>query len=146
MTDPRPRAWNSTLPARTQGLRRAPLAVVARDGAPVYAPPQWQQQRKPIRPVSGKRQAENRARRAMIKALYPERPRCARPGCSRMADDIHEPLTRARGGSITDPANQKPLCRPCHDEVTFAPESKLGWAYEAGLLVHSWDRTPGGAA
>jgi len=92
-----------------------------------------------IRPVSKKRAAQNRERRAMINALYPERPRCVRPGCPRMADDIHEPLTRARGGSITDPGNQVPLCRPCHDEVTFAPESTLGWAYDVGLLVHSWD-------
>ncbi len=32
-----------------------------------------------------------------------------------------------------------PLCRPCHDEVTFRPESELGWAYDAGLLRHSWE-------
>jgi hypothetical protein len=81
----------------------------------------------------------------MVNALYPERPQCVRPGCPRLADDIHEPLTRARGGSITDPDNQVPLCRPCHDEVTFRPESELGWAYEIGLLVHSWDAN-GGAA
>jgi hypothetical protein len=56
-----------------------------------------------------------------------------------MADDLHEPLTRARGGSITDKGNQVPLCRPCHDEITFSPESELQWAYDAGLLVHSWD-------
>lgn len=62
------------------------------------------------------------------------------------ADDIHEPLTRARGGSIVDPDNQAPLCRPCHDEVTFRPESELGWAYAIGLLVHSWDADRTGAA
>lgn len=95
--------------------------------------------------VSGKRARENRERRAMVTRLYPERPQCARPACPRLADDIHEPLTRARGGSITDPANQVPLCRPCHDEVTFRPESELAWAYEIGLLVHSWDAN-GGAA
>lgn len=92
-----------------------------------------------VRRVSAKRAAENRKRRAMIDALYPERPRCARPGCGRLADDIHEPLTRGRGGSITDPENAVPLCRACHDEITFRPESELGWAYEAGLLRHSWD-------
>jgi hypothetical protein len=95
--------------------------------------------RKPLRPVSAKRARENRQRRQMVTDLYPERPHCARPGCPRMADDLHEPLTRARGGSITDEANQVPLCRPCHDEVTFRPESELQWAYDAGLLVHSWD-------
>jgi hypothetical protein len=58
-----------------------------------------------------------------------------------MADDVHEPLTRARGGSITDPGNAVPLCRQCHDEITFQPESELGWAYDLGLLRHSWERT-----
>jgi len=81
----------------------------------------------------------------MITALYPDRPRCVRPGCRLMADDIHEPLTRARGGSIVDPDNQVPLCRRCHDEITFRPESELQWAYEIGLLRHSW-AAAGGAA
>jgi hypothetical protein len=97
-----------------------------------------------IRPVSAKRAAENRKRRKVVDALWPDRPACARPGCERAADDIHEPLTRARGGSITDRDNMIPLCRSCHDEVTFTPESELGWAYEAGLLRHSW--APGGDA
>ena len=91
-----------------------------------------------LAPVSARRQAANQQRRAMIQVLYPERPQCGRPRCTRLADDIHEPLTRARGGSITDPRNQVPLCRPCHDEVTFRPTSELGWAYAAGLLKHSW--------
>ena len=95
---------------------------------------------KPISPVSKKRAGENRERAALIKKLYPERPRCVRPGCPWLADDIHENLSRARsGGVITDPDMWRPLCRRCHDEVTFRPESELGWAYSAGLLVHSWD-------
>ena len=92
----------------------------------------------PLPRVSAKRAVENRARRAMVAALWPERPCCRVPGCPRLADDVHEPLTRARGGSIIDPANAKPLCRSHHDEVTFRPESELGWAYDLGLLVHSW--------
>jgi hypothetical protein len=121
-------ARTSRLQARTPLSRNVPLA--GKNAATRKAP---------LRPVSDKRRAENRERRAMIAALYPERPRCARPGCRRWADDVHEPLTRARGGSIADPANQVPLCRPCHDEVTFRPESELDWAYSAGLLIHSWD-------
>jgi 5-methylcytosine-specific restriction endonuclease McrA len=90
--------------------------------------------------ASARRKTENRQRRKMVAGLFGgERPPCRRPGCTRLADDVHEPLTRARGGSITDPANAVPLCRPCHDEVTFRPESELGWAYDAGLLRHSWD-------
>lgn len=134
--------WSSL--TRHQGLGRGRLAVVRADAAPVT--PIRRQQRTPIKPVSDKRRAENRQRRAMVNALYPERPGCGRPGCPRLADDIHEPLTRARGGSITDPGNQVPLCRPCHDEVTFRPESELGWAYEIGLLRHSWDGPAGDAA
>lgn len=108
----------------------------------------------PVKPVSKKRGRENRERRAMAGSLFPDRPLCAVyelaqqqsglvPGkmlgrCWRWADDMHEPLTRARGGSITDPENVLPLCRICHDVLTFTPESLLGWAYEAGLIRHSW--------
>lgn len=67
---------------------------------------------------------------------------CAVPACPRWADDLHERLTRARGGSITDPGNVVPLCRPHHDDLTFKPTSELGWAYDLGLLVHSWEREP----
>lgn len=102
------------------------------------------ERRSGLRPVSRKRAAENRVRRAVVDALWPERPVCARPGCGRLADDVHEPLTRARGGSITDAENMAPLCRDCHEQVTFAPESELGWAYELGLLRHSWDGRRGG--
>jgi len=98
----------------------------------------------------------------MIGALYPERPLCCvyelsqrEPGlvpetviarCGRWADDVHEPLTRARGGGIADPANSAAPCRSCHSVLTFAPTSELNWAYCAGLLRHSWDRPEGGAA
>ena len=90
-----------------------------------------------IRPVSDKRRAENRERRAMKERRWPngERPRCARPDCLRLADDLHEVLTRARGGSITDEANTVPLCRQDNDELTLEP----AWGYELGLLRHSWD-------
>jgi len=95
-----------------------------------------QRRRKPIRPVSRKRAKENLERRRLVREIYgDERPQCARPGCPRLADDIHEILPRARGGSIVDPLIWAPLCRPCHDEATNEAE----WAYRAGLLVHSWD-------
>ena len=93
-----------------------------------------------LRPVSDKRTRENRERRAMLAAKYPARPLCEVPWCTRWADDAHEPLTRARGGSIVDPENVAAICRPHHDEITF---EEPGWAYELGLLVHSWN---GGSA
>lgn len=108
-----------------------------------------------LAPVSGKRKAENRQRRAMVAELWPERPLCAvyvlfQAGagavpaevigrCGRWADDVHEPLARARGGGIADPANASAPCRACHDAITFTPESELGWAYAANLLRHSWE-------
>ncbi len=36
--------------------------------------------------------------------------------------DVHEILSRGRGGSATDPANQLCLCRPCHHWITVNPE------------------------
>ena len=101
-----------------------------------------QLRRSRIKPVSDKRAKQNRERRAMADRLYPDRREgivmCAVPWCTRPADDLHEPLTRARGGSITDEDNMVPLCRICHDLITFAPESELQWAYDLGLLKHSW--------
>lgn len=94
-------------------------------------------QAKPIRQQSKKRKAENRQRRKVVQATFGDQPMCVVPGCTRWADDVHEPLTRARGGSITDPANMAPLCRPHHHEITF---TEPAWAYEIGLLAHSWDR------
>ncbi|MBN6054568.1 hypothetical protein JYK22_21680, partial [Nonomuraea sp. RK-328] len=91
----------------------------------------------PLRTQSKKRQAENRERRHVLNAKYGTGPvRCEVPNCTRLADDAHEVLTRARGGSITDPNNIRAVCRPHHDEITFGEPA---WAYEQGLKVHSWD-------
>lgn len=92
-----------------------------------------------LRPVSAKRAAVNRVRRKVAHATFGRDPWCHRPGCASPAADCHEPLTRGRGGPITDPNNMVPLCRPCHDEIQLGPE----WAYELGLMKHSW---PGDAA
>lgn len=91
-----------------------------------------------LRQVSKKRAAENRVRAALIAELYPERPRCA-CGCGRLADDIHEILSRARGGSITDGSNFAPLARFCHREAT----DEAPWAYEKRLVIHSWEASRG---
>lgn len=60
-------------------------------------------------------------------------PWCARCGWSttRIEDlDAHELRSRARGGSITDPANVALLCRTCHDYITTHPvvAAAEGWA------------------
>jgi hypothetical protein len=92
-----------------------------------------------MRRVSKKRAAENRQRRRLMIRQFGEHPRCygCRPlaelgietGCSGWADDAHEILSRARGGSITDPDNVIPLGRRCHDYVTTHPRE----AERAGL-------------
>lgn len=88
-----------------------------------------------LAPVSAKREAENRVRRRVAHATFGRNPVCRRPGCTSPARDCHEPLTRGRGGSITDPKNMVPLCGPCHAEIQLGPQ----WAYDLGLMVHSWD-------
>ena len=100
----------------------------------------------PLSPVSKKRQAIQGERRRMVKEELMNRPDCEAGhliftwrvrqgergdhGCTGLSSDIHEPLTRARGGSITDPENMVAICRPCHNWVHGHPlESE-----EIGLL------------
>jgi hypothetical protein len=176
MTGPRPRAWNSTLPAgpgpkrtpfavplnedgsprwsalgrnaelgRGSALRSARLVLAEGPGAGAVKGKSAARRSAPIPRESRKRAHANRERSAMADRRWPDRREgtvmcgCGRPDCNRPAMDLHELLSRARGGSITDEANCIPLSRICHDEVTFRPESELGWAYSAGILRHSWD-------
>ena len=126
---------------RRTGLRAVGFTPVVFDGgAAGNAAPA---RRKPIKPVSTKRARQNRERAAMADRLYPDRREgtvmCAVPWCPRLADDLHEPLTRARGGSITDEDNAEPLCRQHNHDLAQKPESQLGWAYDLKLLRHSWE-------
>ena len=50
--------------------------------------------------------------------------------CGGLAIELHEPLTRARGGSILDPANTVAVCRSCHDWIHVNPAA----ATDLGLL------------
>jgi hypothetical protein len=118
-------------PGRGGGVHLIEVTTAPAD--PVPAPP-----RKRINPVSDKRRAENRERRAMADRRWPDRRdgtvMCAKPGCGHPADDLHEILPRGRGGSITDEENTIPLCRQHNEELTLEP----AWGYELGLLKHSW--------
>ncbi|MEV0994594.1 hypothetical protein [Nonomuraea sp. NPDC050202] len=90
-----------------------------------------------LRQVSSKRARENRERRAMKNEMFPDgTPPCVVPWCDRWAEDLHEPRTRARQGSITDPDNAVPTCRRHNSELTEEP----AWGYDLELLVHSWDK------
>jgi hypothetical protein len=77
----------------------------------------------------------------LVKELAEEAGICPVIGCTNVANSPHEPLTRARGGSITDPGNVVMVCWPCNQALTLEPD----WGYEQGLLIHSWDK-PGDAA
>ena len=109
-------------------------AAAERAGSTFTTPSPGPQRHARIKPVSARRARENRERRAMVNRLYPERPRCA-CGCGRLADDLHEILSRARGGSIVDPGNCVPLARYCHDKATNEDPR----FYALGLVIHSWD-------
>lgn len=86
-----------------------------------------------INPVSEKRRAKQRERQKVIARMQ----RFGRPACqvrwegicTGLADDAHELRSRARGGSITDPENIVPVCRPCHDHLTTHPKeaTERGW-------------------
>ena len=111
------------------------------------------QRRTPLRAMSPKRRKVNRLRKEMVRRELTKRPACEagpqialyrleRHGmehairltvgatCTTRSVDIHEPLTRARGGSILDVSNTVALCRVCHDWIHDHPES----ATQIGLL------------
>lgn len=97
---------------------------------------------KPMRAVSNKRVRENRLRRKNLLAAFGPDPLCGYPDCNRYADDPHEILSRARGGSITDVSNIVPLCRPHHDLITREPllAARIGLSTSrVGGGVHAGD-------
>jgi len=117
-------------------MKRSPLnrrTPLARGAAP--------QRRTRLNPVSKKRQALNRARREFVAGLLAQRPRCEagalilpvdhRHRCAVWSVDVHEVVTRARGGDILDPDNCRAICRACHDWIHGHPAD----ATTLGLLA-----------
>ena len=88
-----------------------------------------------VRFRSRKMEATYRKRRTLVAQMLDEKPVCERCHAARSVD-VHERLSRARGGSILDPRNLVTLCRPCHQYITEHPIE----AEAAGWSVHSWDR------
>ena len=89
-----------------------------------------------LRQVSAKRAKLNRERAVFVERVLAMRPRCevcplVNPPTVRPAVDVHEIVTRARGGSIVDAANVATTCRQCHDWVHANPAK----ATEFGLLA-----------
>lgn len=116
------------MPARRAPmLRTVPLAGGAIPG------------RAPLRPRSAAMSALYVKRRALVAGLLAERPSCeaAIPGlCTGRTVDLHELLSRARGGSILEPDGLLALCRACHDHITEHPL----WAEGHGLAMATGQR------
>lgn len=113
--------------------------------------------RKPLPFRSAKRAAIADERKAFVARILRERPQCEsrhflRPivgtltgvdqdrvlaalrGCTWQSTEVHELLSRARGGSIVDDSNTASLCHTCHAWVTTEPRlAKL-----AGLQRSRW--------
>lgn len=77
-------------------------------------------------------------RRRLVAAMLEAEPLCQaalRGVCTGVAVDVHEVLTRARGGSILDESNCMTICPACHRWVTEHPRE----AVELGLMKNSWE-------
>jgi len=102
------------------------------------APPE---RRTRLAPVSPKRRRLNVERRKFVDHILTTRTRCesgtiirtvdASHRCGGFSTDVHEVLTRARGGDILDPDNVRAICRSCHDWIHHNP----GIALELELLA-----------
>lgn len=90
----------------------------------------------PLRYRSAKRERLYVQRRLLVAVLLDERPICQYPRCARRSVDVHELLSRARGGSIVDRTNCVAICREHHDWITTHPAE----AEATGWARHSWER------
>lgn len=90
-----------------------------------------------VRYRSKKMERVYRERRKLVAELLEERPWCemrVHPAiCTRRATEVHEVLSRGRGGSILDRENCMVGCHSCHAWVTTHPKE----AEERGLLRKS---------
>jgi len=55
--------------------------------------------------------------------------------CMLRTTEVHEILTRARGGSILDRSNCVALCHSCHAWITVHPKE----AHAIGMVKSSWE-------
>lgn len=97
---------------------------------------------KGLKARSPKREKAMVERRRLVRDLLHERQWCeGRVVCQGARSvDVHERLTRARGGNILDPvqAHMVTLCRPCHDWATQHPRE----AEARRLMLPSWHQCP----
>lgn len=88
-----------------------------------------------MRPRSKKMQQKYVERRKLVAELLEKYPVCQR--CQAWSStEVHEILSRARGGSILDPDNCVALCHSCHHWITTNPLA----AKASGWLKNSWEK------
>jgi len=121
-------AYGEPAPARKPRTQLQRHKRTSAQNAERRAKEQAWQRGKGLKPVSAKRKAENVERRRAVLAHFGENPVCQR--CqSAPAVDAHEVVPRSAGGSITDTANIRAVCRPCHDWIHANPADAraTGW-------------------
>ena len=74
-------------------------------------------------------------RRKLVAEMLEQHPICLRCKLQR-STEVHEILSRARGGSILDKENCAPLCHACHHWITTNPKD----AHAEGWLKNSWEK------
>ena len=89
-----------------------------------------------LRAVSPKRARLLRIRAKLRAELIGNPCEAQLEGCAYTGTDWHERLSRARGGSVIDPANRVWLCRPCHSFVSLNP----AWAEAEGWSLRRWEK------
>lgn len=95
-----------------------------------------------IKPMSSRRRADVAARAEVVRQVH-ERDRTCQAApvwpdveCGG-GFDVHEPLTRARGGNPLDPDQCVLLCHFHHRAVHDNPDR----SHELCLLKHAWERS-----
>ena len=74
-------------------------------------------------------------RRKLVAEMLEEYPVCQK--CqAKPSTEVHEVLSRARGGNILDKTNCKCLCHECHFWITTNPTE----AHSQGWLKNSWEK------
>jgi 5-methylcytosine-specific restriction endonuclease McrA len=88
-----------------------------------------------MRARSKKMTAKYVERRKLVAKILEENQLCSRCLIQR-STEVHEVLSRARGGSILDPSNCVALCHSCHHWITTNP----ALAKAQGWLKNSWEK------
>jgi hypothetical protein len=97
--------------------------------------------RTPLKAQSRKRRQLAPKRAAFVAQFLAKNPRCQVAwdrNCQLAAVHVHEPLTRARGGSITDPANAVATCWWCHSQLHAHPAEAARRGFLRSAHDHDW--------